>query len=407
MIKSFILFVIVFIGTVYIAVSYFKPVYTEVGGINPKSKSVNLWKSPTTKSSVVAKLRSEEFAKLSAAKTKWNNFYKVNHNQAILKGDFELGHSRIFKQLILKSESLKRYEEAILKFSPWVMAGLLALFVIVLISSFFRFIGRRKRSTGSPVLQNTFVVDEHFSEDGFNKKVDEKVVRELGKRRKKLIRELEEEAEKEIKLLERKDNTDITSREKAYETLKKKYDEAVERGRIMGVDLEGSNIDSLVKGRLFELFTANIWKKNQVTIEDWTSDKGIFEGVYVKSNGNPDFLLSFEGKKVAVECKYRGNPYFSLNGEKEHCLPLDREGVIARYYKYKKEEDIEVFLLFGMEGVAENPESLYLLRVGDCYGVKFDYEYESSHRFGATLSDLEEYRVTKHELIERVKAGIL
>ena len=69
----------------------------------------------------------------------------------------------------------------------------------------------------------------------------------------------------------------------------------------MGVDLEGSNIDGLVKGRLFELFAANIWNEdNDTTIEDWTSDKGIFEGVYVKSNGNPDFLLSFAGKEIAV-----------------------------------------------------------------------------------------------------------
>jgi len=405
--KSFILFLLFLIVAAYIAVFFFKPAYTEVGGINAKRKSVNIWKSPTTKSLVVAKLRPGEFAKLSADKTKWNNFYRINHNQAILKGDFELGYSRIFKQLVLKSESLKHYEEGILKSSPWVIAGVLVLFVINIITVFFRFISKRRRSTKRPVLQNNFVVGEHFTEDDFNKKVDEKVAREIGKKRKKIIHELEKVAKKEIKLLERKDNTDITSREKAYETLKQKYDEAVERGRVMGVDLEGSNIDGLVKGRLFELFTANIWKENKVTIEDWTSDKGIFEGIYVKSNGNPDFLLSFSGKKVAVECKYRGKRYFSLNGDKESWLPLDREGVIARYYKYKKEEDIEVFLLFGMEGTANNPESLYLLRIGDCYGVKFDYEYESSHRFGATISDLEKYSIDKHELVERLEAGVL
>ncbi len=410
--KSFIIILLLLLTTAYLAVAYFKPAYNEIGGINAKSKPVNLWKSPTTKSSVVAKLGVNEFAKLSAAKTKWNNFYKVNHNQAILKVDFELGHSRVFKQFVLKSEALKRYEEAILKFGPWVIAGLSALFFVLLVSSFFRFISRRK-SIKNPVLQNNMVSDEYFSEEDFNKKVEEKVARELENKRNKLIRELEKVAEKEIKLLEQKENTDFSSREKAYEALKRKYDEAVEKGRIMGVDLEGSNIDGLVKGRLFELFTARIWdedrkkhKKKGAMIEDWTSDKGILEGFYVKSNGNPDFLLSFEGKKVAVECKYRGKAYY-LNGAGELCLPLAENTVIARYYRYKKEEEINVFLLFGLGGTAKEPESLYLINIGQCYDTNIRFVYKRGNRknFGAKLSDIEKYKVTKDDLVERVKVG--
>jgi len=410
--KSFILFFLLLVATAYIAVAYFKPVYTEVGGINAKSKSVKLWKSPTTKSTVVTKLHSGTFAKLSATKTKWNNFYKVNGNQAILKKDFKLGYSRVFKQFVLKSEELTRYEGKILKFSPWVIVGLLAWLFTLLISSFFRFISGKRKLTKSAVLLNNIVTDENFSQEDFNEKVDKKVAEKLQNERDKLIREFNQSAKEEITPLELGDNTDVDLRGEAYEKLKHAYDEAVERGRVMGVDLEGSNIDGLVKGRLFELFAAKVWDNDsETTIEDWTSDKGIFEGFYVKSNGNPDFLLSFAGKKIAVECKYRSKPYnFKEQGL---SLALDKKSVIDRYYGYKKENNIEVFILFGLGGTAKEPESLYLIQVGKCYDSDTGYDtnigfkYAKNEKLAAKLSDIEPFKIKKYELVECVKSGIL
>ncbi len=199
---------------------------------------------------------------------------------------------------------------------------------------------------------------------------------------------------------------DMELMRKAIERLKDKYEEAKRKAMVFGIDLEDSKIDSLVKGRQFELFAASIWHNdNRTTIEDWTPDKGIHEGIYIRSNGNPDFTISIhrngDTKIVAVECKYRGRYYYNQEKRTRYLL-LDESRKINRYKNFQDESGFDVYLLLGVTGDSSQPESLYLLNIDDVIFIKHDHQYYEKEYYSIEKHKLNRYIINKHELVDRL-----
>ena len=131
------------------------------------------------------------------------------------------------------------------------------------------------------------------------------------------------------------------------------------------------------------------------------SDKGFNEKIYVKSNGNPDFIVSHmeTGQVVAVECKFRSR--FSKDKKSHEAVftHFGEEKKINRYWKYQTEKEIAVFILLGVGGLAEQPDNLYLLTLDDINAIKT----KDNDRFDnvrTVRKRLEPYKISEYELID-------
>ena len=90
---------------------------------------------------------------------------------------------------------------------------------------------------------------------------------------------------------------------------------------------------------------------------EWTGDKYI-EGMYARSNTNPDLTLNFKMKGInldfAVECKYRTDYY--KNGI-EWCS----EQQLKNYKNFATDKEIAVFVAIGTGGLPTAPEELFII----------------------------------------------
>ena len=137
---------------------------------------------------------------------------------------------------------------------------------------------------------------------------------------------------------------------------------------ILGIVLLTKNSDKIVepievastdkqKGDDFEKYIVQKFSKNYFSIVEWTGDKYV-EGMYAKSNTNPDLTLKFKMKDIetefAVECKYRSDYY--KNGV-EWCS----EQQLKNYKTFATSKEIAVFVAIGMGGVPTAPEELFII----------------------------------------------
>jgi len=111
------------------------------------------------------------------------------------------------------------------------------------------------------------------------------------------------------------------------------------------------------KGDDFEKYIVQKFSKSYFTIIDWTGDKYV-EGMYAKSNMNPDLTLRFKMKDIekdfAVECKYRSTYY--KNGVEWSSAPQ-----LQNYKTFATDKGIPVFVAIGIGGVATAPEELFII----------------------------------------------
>jgi hypothetical protein len=111
------------------------------------------------------------------------------------------------------------------------------------------------------------------------------------------------------------------------------------------------------KGDDFEKYIVQKFSKSYFNIVEWTGDKYI-DGMYAKSNTNPDLTLRFKMKDIekdfAVECKYRSDYY--KNGV-EWCS----EQQLQNYKNFATDKEIAVFVAIGIGGVATAPEELFII----------------------------------------------
>lgn len=110
----------------------------------------------------------------------------------------------------------------------------------------------------------------------------------------------------------------------------------------------------------FENYVANLFNPKYFNIENWTGDTSKRAGVYVKSDSNPDFTLSYKGRgkhngsRFAVECKFRSKPFKNKVG-------IATDAQLRRYLLYSKKNDIPVFIVVGLGGKPQAPERMFCI----------------------------------------------
>jgi len=129
------------------------------------------------------------------------------------------------------------------------------------------------------------------------------------------------------------------------------------------------------KGTDFEKYVA--------AISDWTRDNhDKSKGIYVESNTNPDLVIRYKptNEKFAVECKYRSGFYRSqkINGPVVKWAAPDQ---IKRYNAYSRSNRIPVFVVVGVGGSPNNPETMFCIPLNDAkYPEIFPSVFEKYER---------------------------
>ena len=111
------------------------------------------------------------------------------------------------------------------------------------------------------------------------------------------------------------------------------------------------------KGDDFEKYIVQKFSKSYFSIVEWTGDKYI-EGMYARSNTNPDLRLNFKMKGIdldfAVECKYRSNYY-------KEGIEWCSEQQLQNYKNFAINKEIVVFVAIGTGGLPTAPEELFII----------------------------------------------
>ena len=111
------------------------------------------------------------------------------------------------------------------------------------------------------------------------------------------------------------------------------------------------------KGDDFEKYIVQKFSKSYFSIVEWTGDKYI-EGMYARSNTNPDLRLNFKMKGIdldfAVECKYRSNYY-------KEGIEWCSEQQLQNYKNFAINKEIAVFVAIGTGGLPTAPEELFII----------------------------------------------
>lgn len=124
--------------------------------------------------------------------------------------------------------------------------------------------------------------------------------------------------------------------------------------------------DEVLKGREFEDYVIDLFdlpNNKKLTLKEWRGDKSL-PGVYPESNSAPDFVFEYDGNSFAVECKWRS--HLSKDIEKE-LLPPER---MASFQQFSTERQMPVYLLLGIGGLPNDPDSLYFT----CIDKEFSLE---------------------------------
>lgn len=133
---------------------------------------------------------------------------------------------------------------------------------------------------------------------------------------------------------------------------------------------ENPSDESTRKGREFEKYVINLFDKDYFSIVHAQSDKS-FDGRHVESNQNPDFVLRLDTQSgwaiIAVECKYQSK--INVNYPVKFC----EEYQLVNYQNFGNQNNMNVFLVLGMGGDANNPEELYILPIDDFKNNKIHY----------------------------------
>ncbi len=124
--------------------------------------------------------------------------------------------------------------------------------------------------------------------------------------------------------------------------------------------------DEVLKGREFEDYVINLFdlpNNKKLTLKEWRGDKSL-PGVYPESNSAPDFVFEYDGKPFAVECKWRSHPPKDI--EKE-LLPPER---LSSFQQFSTERRMVVYLLLGIGGLPNDPDSLYFTRLDKEFSIE-------------------------------------
>ncbi len=386
--------------------------------MNNKNVPINLRNSPDMNASVVASLGSGVFAVITHLGERWIYIQQNNQRRVVHKNVFTTGYSRLFKKWKIKTDKLEQYTQLSKKLLPVFITFnvIIWLLYLVLRSHYKR--KRLKNSTHAtrvgPRNHVAEINPEHSQNRQFVAHDKPRLVRTKpnisSKQRNDYQKKIEAEFYRRIENeIDARYQNDIEQIRQSNVFLEQQYQETKRKAELFGIDLEDSKIDSLIKGRQFELFTAGIFDADdRTTIEDWTSDKGIKDGLFVKSNSNPDFTVSInqDGVKtnVAVECKFRSR--FDPNKEGiPTFITFDTKVKMERYRNYQKNKQIPVYILLGVEGTANNPGKLFIVSIEDALFIKYDHLKYKKPQYATTKAKLKPYEASSNILVKSLLEG--
>ena len=112
-------------------------------------------------------------------------------------------------------------------------------------------------------------------------------------------------------------------------------------------------------GKQFEDFIVTLVNKNDLMTLKRRSDDRIVDGTMASDNMNPDLLIELrlgnQRHPFAIECKWRKG----FNSNDEVTLSYNKQ--LERYRQYAGREGIDVFIVAGVGGSAQQPESVYII----------------------------------------------
>lgn len=116
------------------------------------------------------------------------------------------------------------------------------------------------------------------------------------------------------------------------------------------------------KGVDFEKYVAGLFNE-YYAIKDWTRDNSDKRsGIKVESDKNPDFIVRYKPRDevFAVECKYRS--YVIWNERiKDYVINWAYPAKIQAYNAFSKREGIPVFIVIGLAGSPDKPETMFCI----------------------------------------------
>lgn len=369
------------------------------GGVNKEGRSVGLRKSADQSLPMIEWLPDGAFASVQFEGERWVYIVYKNQKYAIPKKRFSLGYSNLYGLLTVPTNKYQRYNDRITRHIDW-------FHVCLIFSMFLWLIVRRKRNSeavkqtirNTPTVQPTPSVEleRRRPEIYLPAPVASQIDQQKDDIKRNLIKELLK-SKAFYEALNAKYRGEIEEMEIAANKMREEYEKKKESAKILGVDLDNSQLPALVKGRLFEIFAAKIWDAdNCTTIQSWTPDKGIQEGIYIKSNGEPDFLLELqthaEPQLMSIECKYRS--IYTPQDTVEKRIQWIKYYQFKRYEEYEEATERKVYILLGADGDPRSPDYLYLAPLSKLKKRSLFDDREDFKNYYASPEALAPFRVT-------------
>jgi|GEM_PF-4822023 len=204
---------------------------------------------------------------------------------------------------------------------------------------------------------------KNSSLEKINKALNVKNQSQKKEAKRKLDHEISQLVKKESVI--RKQNVTISTLEKSKCNLENQLERIYEEAAILGVDYKNTYIDNIIKGRVYELHVAKSLCEYGYEILEWTPDKGIPQGISVKTNQNPDLVVRKGKNTFAIECKYRnaGIPKKNLYHKDEINWAASKS--LKKYHAFSNNREIKVYLGLGFWGNPDSPQYEYLVSLND------------------------------------------
>lgn len=389
--------------------SHYLPEYFPAieGGVNKEGQSVGLRERADQSLPMIEWLPDGAFAPVQFEGERWVHIVYKNQKYAIPKKRFSLGYSNLYGLLAVPTNKYQRYRVWISQHIRWFHFCLTFSIPLCLVVRRKRKSLALKQTFKNPsILQYPRIIEPETSETRMYLPVpsESKKYDQQDDAKQKLIKELYE-SKAFLEALNAEYEGTIEKMEIAAEKMREEFEHKKKDALILGVDLDSSQLPALVKGRLFEIFAAKLWDNDsRVTIQSWTPDKGIQEGIYIKSNEEPDFLLELqthiELKLISIECKYRS--IYTARDMSEKRIQWIKSYQFRRYKKYEKRTGRKVYMLLGADGDPRSPNYLYFAPLSELQKKSSFDNRENFKNYYAAPEALEPFRVTASTMMDSI-----
>jgi hypothetical protein len=379
------------------------------GGVNKEGRKIGLRKTADQSLPTIEWLPAGAFAPVKFEGERWVYILYKNLKYAIPKSRFSLGYSNLYGLLVVPTSRYQHYRGWMSRHIRWFHFGLgFSLLSWLIVRRKKKSAATKPTSADAPIIGHRPLIGSIPPDKTIyvNSPVQSQTDFQQEDLKQRLINELYE-SKIFLEALNAEYEGTIEKMEIAAEKMREEFERMKNDALILGVDLDSPQLAALVKGRQFEIFAAKIWDADsRATIQSWTPDKGIHEGIYIKSNGDPDFLLELktqagcERQLMAIECKYRSI----------YTDPRNDEQIInwIKYYQYKRYEEYRertgrnVYILLGADGDPRSPDHLYFAPMSALRNKSEYDEREDFKNLYATVKSFEPFEVTASTMMDSI-----